>query len=155
MERLDADVVREALSYAPSTGEFHWRRSTRGRRAGSLAGGVNSTGYVQIRLGGKLYKAHRLAWLHHYGSWPARMIDHINRDKSDNRIMNLRDVGRSENSRNRDRLSNNTSGFTGVSQDRRTGKWGAYIRLGYFDTPEEAGEAYLRAKKLLEGTTNG
>lgn len=101
MRDLDAATVRRLLSYNKGTGVFRWRVANSGRvRVGDVAGSVNSSGYVQIRIFGTKYKAHRLAWLHTYGEWPMMVIDHINRCRSDNRIANLRDVTVGENRRN-------------------------------------------------------
>ena len=100
-----------------------------------------------------------MAWIIHYGQLPHGVIDHINGDKTDNRITNLRDVNRSVNLHNQSKAQKgNVSGFLGVSYQKRDGKYVARItkdnvtrRLGVFTTPEAAYEAYLLAKSKLEG----
>lgn len=95
---------------------------------------------------------HRLAWFLHYGEWPTCQVDHINGDRHDNRISNLRLASSSENQRNRKRPKNNTSGYKGVSWIEHYQMWQATIKfdgknkyLGRFDTPEEASDAYNKA----------
>ena len=112
-----------------------------------------SHGYICIRVDNVLYTAHRLAWLYAYGRWPTHQLDHINKDRADNRLCNLREATNAENAQNRKRRDNKT-GYTGVN--RENNKWKAEIklnyktiRLGLFDTPEEAHAAYLSAKHGL------
>lgn len=154
---ITAEVVRSLLSYEPSTGVFTWKIQRGRARAGDVAGCVarNKIGYawVQIRLLGKLYSAHRLAWLHHYGEWP-NIIDHLNQDSTDNRISNLRDTTHVLNSRNQHMKSTNTSGITGVYWDERNKKWVAEVKvnsaknhLGRFENIHDAAEAVLAFRK--------
>jgi hypothetical protein len=75
--------------------------------------------------------AHRIAWLLYYGKWPKDQIDHINGDKSDNRIVNLREATNSQNGKNLKLSINNKTGVTGVAFDRQTQKWRAYIRVNF------------------------
>lgn len=95
---------------------------------------------------------HRVIFLMHHGHLP-KLVDHIDRDPSNNRIENLRDADKAINSWNRDLQSNNTSGFRGVSWNKGSGKWHAYIKvagrrrhIGLFNTPEEASAAYEQAR---------
>ncbi len=157
---LSADQLRELLAYDCDTGVFTWRVTRTGTAiAGSVAGCIDNKGYRCILIHRKRYKAHRLAWLHVYGVWPSMDLDHINQVKDDNRIANLREATASQNMRNRPIFKNNTSGFVGVSLDKRAGKWTAKIRvngrrdhLGYFHTAEAAHEAYqARAVEITEG----
>ena len=138
------------LNYNPRTGLFTWVRSSGNKREGDIAG--NFDRYVLIMLDGKRYYAHRLAWLYVHGEWPEGEIDHINRNKHDNRIENLRLVTSAENKWN-------VGGAVGVSFYKRTGKWtaqmrtnGKWKRLGYFDS-REAAEAVYRfyAEERLAG----
>lgn len=144
---LTAERLREVLDYDLETGEFRWR-ITMGCRgvAGRVAGCLCATGYQSIRINRKPYQAHRLAWLHVYGEWPRNEIDHMNGNKADNRLSNLREATRFQNTANR--KSRKT--FKGVYL-LPSGRWAASIQrdklhhLGCFDTPEEAHAAYCSA----------
>lgn len=123
------------------------------RHAGKIAGGLNH-GYMCLSFEGVTYKVHRLIWMMVYGTEPTT-IDHINRNKADNRLTNLRDVSPSENSLNRRKQSNNKSGVTGVSSSS-SGKWRASItvncvpiHIGTFPTKDEAARARLAAEANL------
>jgi len=120
-----------------------WNKMHSGKE---LAWESHREGYLRIRIFDKAYLAHRLVWLYHKGAWPTGEVDHINGNRSDNRIENLRDVPKIENARNRRPSAANTSGITGV---HRVGKkWraricvnGKCISLGNFDTIEDAAAA--------------
>lgn len=156
-----ADDVRRLFNYDPETGVLTWRVTNSNRaRKGSIAGSHDGNGYLQVRFMGKKYRVHRVVFLHFYGRWPDMEIDHINGNRSDNRIANLRDVSRSVNQQNmRSALSNNKTGVLGVSVIN--GKYMAFIQtngkshyLGGFETEEEAQSAYLSAKRNChEGCT--
>lgn len=144
------------ISYNPETGEFIWIRPASNRvKAGDVAGATMANGYIVITIDGVKVLAHRLAWLVHYGEWPKQCVDHINGDKKDNRIANLRDISHKANSRHQLRPSkNNSLGFLGVCQ--RYGRYKAeitvnrkHVNLGMFDTPEKASAAYQAAKQRL------
>lgn len=113
----------------------------------------NASGYGTVVVRGKKYYAHRVAWLLHYGEWPKKQIDHINGDKSDNRICNLRDVSQAENAQNQRRATQKSiTGVLGASPCK--GKFIAKLRIngkatyvGQFSTKEEAHEAYVKAKR--------
>lgn len=96
MNAIDPVLLRAELVYDPATGHFY-----RPGRLDKPAGAVDSKGYVRIYYRGKSYAAHRLAWLFVTGGAPTGVIDHINRDRRDNRVYNLRDVSSSENNMNR------------------------------------------------------
>ena len=122
--------LKEVLSYDNLTGLFTWKISPCGNtKKGTIAGCDNGKGYIRIRIDRGRFRAHRLAWMYINGHEPDGQIDHINGDRSDNRIENLRVVNQLENSKNRRINSNNTSGFTGVTFDKRSGKWAAQIEL--------------------------
>lgn len=113
----------------------------------------HSTGYACVRVGGRVLLAHRIIYAIVYGEMPKGEIDHINKNRMDNRIENLRDVSRSENMHNYKKPETNTSGFIGVSWYAPTQKWCAYINvdyqriyLGYFENFEDAVEARKLAK---------
>jgi hypothetical protein len=139
----------EVLSYDPTTGVFIRKVSkTNAIKSGTIAGYIDGNGYRLIRVCGRTYKAHRLAWVYVYGRWPRRQIDHINRHRTDNRIVNIREATQLQNSRNSGPKPNNTSGFAGVSWHKATKKWmasignGRKIYLGLFLTPEAASAVY-------------
>lgn len=145
--------LKEVLDYNERTGEFTWKvtLSNRGKK-GNIAGYKNTQGYWYIRIHGDKYLAHRLAWLYVHGDWPKNEIDHINHDRADNRLCNLRPVTRKENCRNSGLRSNNTSGKTGVSRLKANGKWKSTIQdryLGTFDDFEHAVIAREAAEKAL------
>ena len=151
---LTADRLRELFDYDQTTGIFVRRIGVRGGLAGEIAGYVHSTlGYRYIGVDRKVRLAHRLAWLYTTGCWPGNTIDHINGDRSDNRISNLRDVPHRVNCENRKAPKADTaSGILGVFRNRE--RWVAKIRiqgkqtnLGTYATREEASVAYLAAKR--------
>lgn len=154
-ETLSFDYVSSLFNYDPSSGVIT-RKITKAYNAkeGSIAGVIHKTGYLHIRIDSVCYKAHRVAWILHYGVWPSNEIDHINRIKSDNRISNLRDVTRAVNVRNTGNRKDNTSGCKGVSYYKLNKKWGANISenkkvtfLGLFNSITDAEEAYMAAVK--------
>ncbi len=150
-----AAQVGAVPAYAPMTGLFTYKRKSHKRAAGQLAGRVDTKGYFRIRLFGREFKSHRLAWLLTYGVWPCAEIDHINGIPGDNRLENLREATASENGQNRSKaMRNNKSGYLGVAFVK--GKYIAQIRLqgvqhtlGTFSTAEEAHVAYVAAKQQL------
>jgi hypothetical protein len=154
MKLIDLERLKELLDYDPETGLFKWKVHLKysPRYEGDLAG-YNNEGYVKITIDGLSYRAHHLAWFITTGNWPKLEIDHINGDKSDNSISNLRDVTRIVNMHNKGEYKNNKTGYTGVHWYPRYEKFAAQIRtngkcktLGYFETAEEAHEAYQEAK---------
>jgi len=150
---LSAEELKALLHFNPDTGVFTRAVSLRRWKAGEIAGSVNSIGYWQIRIKGKNRYGHRLAWLYVYGCFPEEQIDHINGNRLDNRISNLRKASPSENNQNRVSQRGSYSRFLGVSWNRNLNKWHASIsknrkrnHLGFFDSEEDAGLAYTRAK---------
>jgi hypothetical protein len=150
--------LRELLTYDPASGLFRRAQVVKGSRwmVGEVAGYESRNGYVVIQIDGKNYAAHRLAWLYVHGAWPPCDIDHRNGVRSDNRIDNLRLATRSQNNQNqRAAKSNNHLGLLGVSTTKegrfkaRIQVEGTQVRLGIFDTPEEAHAAYLAAKARM------
>lgn len=154
---LTRDRLCELIVYDPVSGILRWKKSRANLKAGSVAKS-RLDGYLRIRVDGKSYMAHRLAWLYMTGEWPSGQIDHINGVRDDNRFVNLRDVETNENRRNRKKNLNSTSGFKGVSFKRWQHQWvariqtdGRRLHLGYFDTAEEAHVAYCTAAKKYHG----
>lgn len=154
---LTAQRLRELLDYDSTTGSLMWLGKRRGAQKDKPAGTIGSTGYRSIRIDGVIYSAHRLAWLHATGMWPAGIVDHINGNRSDNSLENLRDVSQAINRQNLKKAnSDNKSGFLGVTRDHARGKWFAIIyvdkrkhNLGRFATPEEAHASYIEATRRL------
>jgi hypothetical protein len=157
MSLTDAEL-RNLFHYDPETGSFTRLKSVHPRdrrRYPCKAGCVNTSGYVVIRINDTLYYGHRLAWLYMHGEWPPHSVDHVNGDRADNRLANLRLATQSENGANGARRKNNTSGYPGVVWLRNEGKWGAQVmykrsllRLGLFETKEDA--LAVRNAKALE-----
>ena len=140
------------LDYNESTGIFVWKKSVGGAsKVGKIAGSCRiEDGYLKIRLLGKTFKAHRLAWFFHHGKWPENSIDHINGDAQDNRIQNLRDVTHRINALNN--ICRRSGRLGGCYFDKNRNKWVAMIQankkkkhLGRFITEKEAHEAYKKA----------
>ncbi len=159
---MTSDELKQILDYNPETGIFIWKITIGRAKIGFVAGSIDKGGYIRICKDGKEYYAHRLAWFYIYGKWPNYQIDHINGDKIDNRIENLRDVMEFVNHQNlRKARVDNKAGHLGVGKMDRYQKYfskisiaGKSIYLGSFETPEEAHQAYLDAKrKFHEGCT--
>lgn len=167
MGKITTDQVREALDYCASTGVFRWRKRVANtpphkawntKYAGTVAGCLTNRGYREVSLFDRKYFAHRLAWAHFYGVWPTAEIDHIDGDKLNNAIANLREATRQQNQCNCGPSRVNTSGFKGVTFHKRRGKWLASIKsygqtheLGFFTDPAEAHRAYAEAAAKLHG----
>lgn len=150
---LSLKRLRELLHYDRYTGIWTWLVDRGGRiKAGDQAGNLNSDGYVQIRIDYKLYMAHVLAWFYSFEQWPKNIVDHENRVRHENWLNNLRQATHEQNFANTGMRKNNTSGFKGVHRSGR--KWKAevaHIKLGTFDTAEEASAAYEKAAKIRYG----
>lgn len=155
---LTQDYLKSVLLYDPVSGTWTWlyrplaSPQWNGNFAGKAAGGLDpDTGYLRIRIGNKLFYGHRLAFLYMTGSLPVNECDHENLDRSDCRWENLRDATHAENNTNKSNRSDNTSGFKGVSFDKKSRKWvsdfrinGKRYRRSGFITAELAYEAYCR-----------
>lgn len=152
---LTQERLKELLHYDPEAGVFTWLvRSAQRIKVGDETGYQHpSSGYIYIRVCGKLYRAHRLAFLYMLGEFPPNDVDHRDGCPSNNKWKNLRHSTDSENQQNRKLSSSNKTGFTGVSYNNRRRKFVSTIRiskknrcLGYFNTAEEANIAYCKAK---------
>ena len=151
-----SERLKQLLVYDPNTGLFHWRVNRRGRaRAGDEAGTLVPTGYVSIEIDQKSVRAHRLAWLYVYGKMPpaGRDLDHINPDRADNRIANLRLATRPQNLHNAKLHARNKTGVTGVQWIQKHSRWRAFIQingkqtyLGSFLTKQEAVDSRRKAE---------
>jgi hypothetical protein len=165
MNELSFERANELLRDDPDSGKLYWRVSRGTAKAGDEAGciaytnGRDKTPYIYIKVDGKRYFAHRIAWLLHYGEFPGHEIDHCDGNGFNNRIGNLRDVQRSINRRNIRMQSNNTSGVTGVHLDTRSGKWCAQAsvdkkrkKLGLYTNISDA-ETAVREFRAKHGFT--
>lgn len=158
--KITQKELKRLLNYSPSTGLFVWRiRPSNSWPKGSIAGTIKTGGYIQIGVKGIRYTAHRLAWLYMTGKWPKDEIDHKDGDPSNNRWVNLRDVTRIGNQRNKIRPHrNNKSRLLGVSK-RSSGGYQARItvnretfNLGTYKTAQRAHAAYITAKRKVHKT---
>lgn len=154
------------LRYNPATGELRWREvfDRRGRRcshSGKIAGTEHSDGAIQVKLTlsgrGRLYQAHRIAWLLMTGQWPSQLIDHRDGDRGNNRASNLRNCEQSQNSCNRHIVSGRCR-HKGVYFVAVRGKYAAQIKvkgvsfwLGLHDTESAAAAAYDTAAVRVHG----
>lgn len=156
-KELTVEFLRDMLSHDPDTGLFSWRKNRRKARVGVARTVCDKDGYLLVCFNYKRHRVHRLAWFYHHGEWPKGQIDHIDGDKQNNRLHNLRDVSVAQNQQNRLRPTRrNTTGFPGVSFEAQRGMFVARISaagekkfLGRFDTALNAYAAYLEAKQRL------
>lgn len=157
MQLISHEKLVEIMHYSPDTGVFTRRKKV--NQMPVAAGSTDKQGYRRIHLLGKVYRSHRLAWFYAYGEWPDAEIDHINGDRSDNRIANLRPCTHQQNNHNQPMRRNNRSGVKGVSWDRRLRKWRAQACLNYqihcvglFDDLDEAAIAVRAKREELHGS---
>ena len=151
-QKLTQERLRELLSYDPNTGHFYWLET--GKKAGCL----DVRGYIVIRIDRALYRAARLAWLFMVGEWPPHQVDHKNQIRSDDYWSNLRLATNSQNNRNKTLPKANTSGYRGVSWNKRGQRWFAQIKINYrniylgsFSSREDAHLAYVKASEKFHG----
>lgn len=163
MKELTQERLTQLLSYNHDSGLFTWiaksSPNANNIKIGDIAGCLNHDGYRRIVIDGKKRPEHRLVWLYIYGAFPSGekcFIDHMDMDKSNNQLSNLRVCTRSENGMNRSKLSNNSSGFVGVYFHKATGKYISQIvnpitrkreHLGLFDAAVDASVVYQKKAK--------
>ena len=146
---LTLGYLQSILDYDPETGIFRWKvQRNQNARPGSVAGRTDSHGHIQITVDGTAYGAHRLAWFMMTGELPPLDIDHENRNRSDNRFVNLREATRRQNVHNQPARRTSQTGIKGVYPHKQSGKYAASLKrtgrprhIGFFDTVEEAAEA--------------
>ena len=150
---ITRSLLDERFIFNLETGVVTNRVSTvQKAQAGKEAGCLNQRGYRQIGINAQLYYTARLIWFYAHGCWPD-CIDHINHERTDNRLCNLRSVTKAENHKNLSKRSDNTSGISGVGWNKKSSKWRAYImidgkqiHLGYFNNMADAITARTAAK---------
>jgi HNH endonuclease len=148
----------QILNYNPWTGLFRWLISSGNKSFGDIAGSINSRGYLMIRFSGKVYSAHRLAWLWMTGEWPLNEVDHKDTNKLNNIWTNLREATRQQNEYNKSINIRNKSGYKGVCWHIRDKKWHAMIKvngkqthIGQFNNLEDAVKARQEYGRKLHG----
>ena len=160
------DFLRECFHYDLETGKLFWRedrplshfssrriqKTFNGQFAGKEAGTDNGKGYKRVSLKNKLVLVHKIIWAMTYDKWPEKQIDHIDHDRSNNRLENLREVSHKENHRNMSFRSDNVSGITGVY--KRGNKWSAEVKvdgkkiaLGCYANKDDAAKVVLEARR--------
>ena len=144
---LTADRLRSLLRYDPDTGAFVWIRRSGPRCSMSSEAGSCHRGYRRIRIDGRAYMAHRLAFLYVTARWPSALVDHANGDGLDNRWENLREATRAQNARNSVKRKPLPKGVSRAGHGYRASVSpnGKKVSLGTFDTPQEAAKAYAEA----------
>lgn len=156
---LDFDKVSEEFRYDAETGKVYRLPARKGRPANREVGATRKgRHYVRVRIGDEYVQLHRLAWFLHHGSMPTALLDHINGDRSDNRMSNLRLVTSKENNWNRGSMSNNVTGVHGVAWCNTKKRFRASIHcdgksthLGYFRDVEEAARVRRAAELKFFG----
>lgn len=155
MNNFDFNNLRQSFTYDCESGVLTRTRTNK------LANSMDVQGYLVAFFNGKIYKVHRLIWAIVHGEFPKGQIDHINGNRSDNRLCNLRVVTQQQNSHNKQWDRRNKSGFTGVCWNKKASKWQAAISvnsktiyIGVFSTPENAHLAYLNAKKVFHSSSS-
>jgi len=149
---MTQELVKELFEYKED-GHFYWKKpTTNSIKLGQIAGSICFKGYRQIKINGKFYKEHRLAWFYHYGVFPINQIDHINNIKTDNRINNLREATNAQNQGNKVKRKGTSSKFKGCSWSKKHQKWRVRItinkktkHLGCFHEESAAAQAYNEA----------
>lgn len=170
----DVETLRQLFIYDAETGDLIWRerpieffesnhacRAWNARFASRKAGSIRKFGgscHIRVKIFNSRFFAHRIIWKMHYGAEPPEVIDHINGNGVDNRIPNLRKASIAQNAFNSKKRKDNTSGYKGVYFSAFAKKWSAHIRhngnrkfIGYYETPEEAHEAYQKAAEIHHG----
>lgn len=165
------EYLLECFDYNQDTGVLRWKvrprehfatehgwKISNSQCACHVVGAISDQGYLLVGINYRIYRVHRIIWMMAYGRFTELHIDHINGNRTDNRLANLREATEAENHRNCRISRNNKSGFKGISFHKRSGKYQAAIRtdgarthLGYFSTPQEAHAAYCAAADKYHG----
>lgn len=158
---ITAERVRELFSYDANTGLLTRLMRTPNTKVGDVAGSRDSRGYMRVSINDVLYLVHRVVWLHYYGVQPLQMIDHKDRNPSNNKIENLQDVSRNLNAQNVGSHKGVSSKFKGVSWHAQCSKWQVKINhggkdkyLGIYSCEKQAAAAYLAAANIYHSNSN-
>lgn len=159
-QAISLEFIRGHFAYDPLTGKLTRTKTyAPGQFVGQELGGLTSLGYVKATVCGAQCQMHRLIRFYVLGEWPSGEVDHVNRDRADNRWSNLRDSTRVSNGINRPLHASNKSGYTGVTFDKGTNKWratgrvnGKNVYLGLYLTPEEAAKVAAHSRKQEYGS---
>lgn len=147
MKEFCIKTLKELLDYDCESGNLIWKvKLNRSIKVGSVAGTINKYNkYVIVTINKKKYMAHRIIWAINYGYWPKKEIDHIDHSRSNNKLINLREVTPKENQRNTSLYCNSKSGVMGVNFTKATSRWSVFIKphdknlyLGSFDDKFDA-----------------
>ena len=158
-QEVTQQLVREIVHYDPESGVFTWLKkyspkSTR-IHVGQQAGGLGRDGYIRINIAGVTVGAHRLAFLYMDGYLPEQSVDHVNRNRADNRWANLREATQQCQMRNKSMMRNNSSGITGIYWCKVKRKWRVEIGeqrsrfVGLFSDLLDAAYARFAAEQCL------
>lgn len=158
-QQIEHDRLIELLHYDADYGVFtNKTRRSNVSPIGKVLGTANTSGHLVLMVDNVMYLAHRLAWFYCFKEWPEVLIDHIDRDPSNNRIDNLREATKSTNGFNSKLRIDNTIGLKGVYFDKRRNHFYSQIvinktkiYLGRFDSAQEAHTAYINKAKELQG----
>jgi hypothetical protein len=155
---LTQEYLKSILDYDLDTGIFTWKVSKANRTKVGDVAGWSYNGYREIEINNKAYKAHRLAWLYVYGEMPKNLVDHIDGNRSNNKISNLREATYQENSENYKTPKTNKSGVKNVSWYKSLNKWVVSISIrktkktvGYYDDLELAELVAIEARNKYRG----
>lgn len=159
MALVNRERLLAVFDYDPGAGALTWRvRLSNRTKVGAIAGTINKHGYVRVSVDGVQTYAHEIIWKMVHGDYDQMDIDHINLNRSDNRLANLRLVTRGENNLNKPVRSDNRTGIKGVSFDEcrrlfcaRIRRDGKVFYLGRFASSEDARRAYANAAARLHG----
>lgn len=147
------EEIKSAFRYDQNTGKLYWKIDKFKIKSGKIAGTLHRSGYRQVMYKGVHYQEHRVIWCLVHGEWPDLFIDHIDRNRSNNRLENLRLATRSENSCNTVVKVNSVSGIKGVNWHKASQSWlvrlqinGVRTEIGRFSSIEEAKRAIENAR---------
>lgn len=154
MRSLSREFLSERLEYNPSTGTLKWKYPYIKQRKFPQAGHASSNGYLRVVFSGQEYRAHRIAWCLATGEWPKEQIDHINGNKTDNRLINLREVSNRQNQHNQKKHRSGTHPgvrycFSSKAWTVKISKGKAYY-LGQFKKKEDAVALHRKAMAIIE-----